>query len=148
MKQLLDNALAGLGYELVDFSRSHSGMLRVIIDCERGVALSDCEHVSRHLENLLPVEGFSYERLEISSPGPARPLTKPGHFARFRGQKAQIRLKAACEGRCNYTGVIAVADEQGVEVSCQDGNHRLEYSQIARARLHGGSAVKENGNAS
>ena len=146
MEQLLDNALAGLGYELVDFSRSRGGMLRIVIDCEQGVALADCEQVSRHLESLLPVEGVSYQRLEISSPGSARPLTKPGHFARFCGQKAQIRLRVACAGRSNYTGVIAGADEAAVEVSCHDGTHRLEYSQIARARLCDGPAIEEGGN--
>ncbi|MCY4325020.1 MAG: ribosome maturation factor RimP [Betaproteobacteria bacterium] len=143
MEQLLDNALTGLGYELVDFSRSRSGMLRIIIDCERGIALADCEQVSRHLENLLPVEGVAYERLEISSPGPDRPLTKPGHFARFCGQKAQVRLKSACAGRYNYTGMIAEADEQGLAMNCHDGVHRLEYSKIAKARLCGSFASQE-----
>ena len=104
------------------------------------------QQVSRHLESLLPVEGVAYERLEISSPGPARPLTKPGHFARFCGQKAQVRLKVADGGRGNYTGVIAAADEQGVAMNCQDGVHRLEYSAIAKARLCDGFAGGERVN--
>ena len=146
MEQLLDNALAGLGYELVDFSRSRGGMLRIIIDCEQGVALADCEQVSRHLENLLPVEGVAYERLEISSPGPTRPLTKPEHFTRFCGRKAQVKLRIACDGRCNYTGVIAAADEQGMAINCLDGVHRLGYSEIAKARLCDGFAGEEDEN--
>src|SRR5581483_3609071 len=52
--------------------------LRLFIDHADGVTLDLCERVSHHLNDYR--EQYS---LEVSSPGQARPLTKPQHFSRF-----------------------------------------------------------------
>ena len=54
--------------------------LRLFIDHPGGVDLALCERVTAHLRDLLVDYG-----LEVSSPGPERPLTKPDHFRRFVG---------------------------------------------------------------
>ena len=83
--------LEGLGYELVDFESSRSGLLRVFIDSPRGVTVDDCAIVSNHLTKLFAVEGVDYERLEVSSPGLDRPLKRLEDFARFAGREATVR---------------------------------------------------------
>jgi len=73
------NRLAGevsdeTGMELIrtEYLREHGRrILRVIIDKEGGVTLSDCEFFSRTLSDRLDEEDFIQERyyLEVSSPG-------------------------------------------------------------------------------
>jgi ribosome maturation factor RimP len=72
-----------------------SGLLRVYIDKPEGVGLEDCAAVSEHLSRAMTVEGFTFDRLEISSPGLDRPLVKERDFLRFAGHKA----KNACGQR-------------------------------------------------
>src|SRR3984957_17886708 len=62
--------------------------LRVFIDHPEGVTLALCERVTLHLNDLR--ERYS---LEVSSPGTARPPTKPAHFRRFVGRRARVRTR-------------------------------------------------------
>ena len=65
-----------------------SGAIRLVIDHPDGVNLDLCERVTKHLGDLLEDYG-----LEVSSPGPERPLTKPDHFRRFLGRQARVRTR-------------------------------------------------------
>src|SRR5688572_19286471 len=71
-------------------------LLRIYIDKPGGVTLTDCEYISQHVGTILDVEdvipGGSY-RLEVSSPGVERKLTKPSDYDRFRGQKIKVSLR-------------------------------------------------------
>ena len=69
----LEQTLRSLGYELVDLEMSRSGLVRVFIDKPGGITVEDCAAVSNHLMRVFAVEGFDYERLEVSSPGLDRP---------------------------------------------------------------------------
>src|SRR3954447_7745929 len=72
--------------EVLLAERVSAGTVRVFIDRPGGVDLETCERVTRHLRDLLTETG-----LEVSSPGPERPLTKPDHFRRFIGRRARVR---------------------------------------------------------
>ncbi|MEO8836615.1 MAG: ribosome maturation factor RimP [Caldimonas sp.] len=109
----IDAAVSGLGYELVDVERAPGGLLRVTIDhplaadgSERAVNVDDCERVTRQLQHVLEVEGLSYERLEVSSPGLDRPLKKEADFARFAGEQVELVLKVPFRGRKRYRGEL------------------------------------------
>src|SRR4029078_1552398 len=78
--------------------------LRLFIDHPNGVDLLLCERVTSALRALLPDYG-----LEVSSPGPERPLSKPDHFRRFLGRRARVRTRAAVEGRRNLTRALVSA---------------------------------------
>ena len=91
--ETLEPTLNGLGYELVDTEWFGRGKLRVMIDRAEGITVDDCATVSNHLTRLFEVEGFAYERLEISSPGFDRPLRKVADFVRFCGERAEIKLR-------------------------------------------------------
>ena len=60
--------------------------LRIFIDHPTGVTLELCERVTHALGDLR--ERYA---LEVSSPGPKRPLTKPEHFQRFVGRRARVK---------------------------------------------------------
>lgn len=100
LQDIVEQTVAGLGYELVELERSAGGTLRVTIDlpwepgAEKFVNVEDCERVTRQLQYTLEVEGVEYKRLEVSSPGIDRPLRHQKDFERFAGEIVDITLKA------------------------------------------------------
>ncbi|HYX65860.1 MAG TPA: ribosome maturation factor RimP [Burkholderiales bacterium] len=127
-----------MGYELVDLQAANGGrMLRLFIDKAGGIDVEDCAAVSRQLTRVLEVEGVDYERLEVSSPGLDRPLRKAADFARFAGQKADLRMRTAdATGRRRFVGIVrgVAADTVDLEL---DGKTtvRLALDDLDRARL-------------
>jgi ribosome maturation factor RimP len=100
LQDIVEQTVAGLGYELVEIERSAGGLLRITIDLpwspgeEKFVNVEDCEKVTRQLQFALEVEGTEYKRLEVSSPGIDRPLKGDKDFERFAGRVVDITLKA------------------------------------------------------
>jgi ribosome maturation factor RimP len=79
LQQIVEQTVAGFGYDLVETERSAGGLLRVTIDLpwtagapEQFVNVEDCEKVTRQLQYALEVEAIEYKRLEVSSPGTSK----------------------------------------------------------------------------
>ena len=107
-----------------------AGRLRLFIDHPKGVDLALCERVTRQLGELL--EQYS---LEVSSPGPQRPLVKPEHYRRFVGRRVRVRTRSEHEGRKSFTGeLVGVTDDQ-VTVAADDGVVSIPYADINRSNL-------------
>ena len=104
--------------------------LRLFIDHPDGVDLALCERVTDHLSELLVDYG-----LEVSSPGPERPLSKPDHFRRFIGRRARLRLREPRGGHRSYTGELVGASDDEVTVAAEDGVVSIPYSDINRSNL-------------
>jgi len=117
--QVIERTVEAMGYEFVDIERVGGGLLRVTLDAPNapgGVGLDDCEKVSRQLTRVLEVEGVDYERLEVSSPGLDRRLSRARDFARFAGQQVQVQLVEAIEGRRRFRGrLVGVSGAAGAE---------------------------------
>ena len=109
--------------------------LRLFIDHPGGVSLALCERVTEHLRDLLVDYG-----LEVSSPGPQRPLTKPDHFRRFIGRRARVRLREPRDGHKSYTGELVGASDEEVTVAAEDGVVAIPYAEINRSNLVEGEA--------
>lgn len=118
LKEIVEQTVAGLGYDLVETERSAGGLLRITIDlpwepalagaeAEQFITVEDCEKVTRQLLFALEVDGVDYKRLEVSSPGIDRPLRHEKDFERFVGQEIDVTLKApigaAAAGQVNAT---------------------------------------------
>ena len=96
---------------------------------------------------LLAVEPIAAERLrividrpggvdlEVSSPGPQRPLVKPEHFRRFLGRRARLRTRDAVDGHKSLTGELVGASDDEVTVAVDDGVVSIPYSEIKRSNL-------------
>jgi ribosome maturation factor RimP len=104
--------------------------LRLFIDHPDGVDLALCERVTGHLRDLLVDYG-----LEVSSPGPERPLSKPDHFRRFLGKRARVRLRQPRDGHKSFTGELVGASDQEVTVAADTGVVTIPYSEINRSNL-------------
>ena len=134
---MIEPAVSGLGYELVDVQASNGGrMLRLFIDKPDGITVEDCAAVSRHLTRVLAVEGIEYERLEVSSPGLDRPLRKGADFARFAGRKAEVRMRTPdATGRRRFVGVLRGASGSLVEMELDGQTVALDLADVDRAKL-------------
>jgi ribosome maturation factor RimP len=137
LEKVVEPAVSGLGFELVDVQASNSGrLLRFFIDKPGGITVDDCATVSRHLTRVLAVEGIDYERLEVSSPGLDRALRKGADFARFTGRKAEVRMRTPdASGRRRFVGVLRGAEAGRVQMELDGQTVALELENVERARL-------------
>lgn len=131
----LREALAGLGYELVDLESSRGGLLRIFIDSPSGITVEDCARVSNHLTRAFAVEGIEYERLEVSSPGLDRPLKRAEDYTRFAGQNVSVRLKLPRDGRRRFEGMLVGVEEGAVVLDVEGERQSFALGDIDRARL-------------
>ena len=116
--------------ELLACERIAAERLRIFIDHPHGVDLALCERVTGHLRDLLVNYG-----IEVSSPGPERPLTKPDHFRRFLGRRAKVRTRVERDGHKSFTGELVGASEEEVTVAAESGVISIPYSEINRSNL-------------
>lgn len=136
VRLLLENTLPGLGYELVDFELTPGGGFRVFIDKPGGITVEDCVTTSNHLTRLFMVEDVDYDRLEVSSPGLDRPLTKEADYVRFQGSLTKLRTRLPLEGQKRFMGRIAGIEEGVLQLQLEDGRIvAIPLSNIDKARL-------------
>lgn len=124
---LTQEALAGLDVELVDVERAPMGLLRVTIDRPAGIRIEDCEQVSRHLSRVFEVEDIDYRRLEVGSPGVDRPLRTLADFARFTGERIEVRLREPIENRKVFRGWLQLPEDTPVTELSAATPLELEY---------------------
>ncbi|HJS38766.1 MAG TPA: ribosome maturation factor RimP [Burkholderiales bacterium] len=137
LEGIVEPILAGMGFELVDMQVSNRGrFLRIFMDKPGGITVDDCAAVSRHLSRVLEVEGVDYDRLEVSSPGLDRPLRKAADFARFAGQKVDVRMRLAdANGRRRYIGRLKGIEGATATVEVDGAPVALQLDGMDRARL-------------
>jgi ribosome maturation factor RimP len=119
--------------ELLACQRPGRDRLRLTIDHPEGVDLALCERVTGELRDLLSEYG-----LEVSSPGPERPLTKPQHFRRFLGRRARVRTRIPRDGQRSFTGELVGASDEEVTVAADTGVVAIPYAEISASNLMGG----------
>ncbi len=120
----------------------HGGVLRIYIDHPDGVSLDLCTAVTHHLGAIR--EQYA---VEVSSPGPERPLAKAEHFRRFVGRRARVRTRGPlsvpsdAEGsggagpRRSFIGELVGADEHAVTLAADGGIVTIPYAEIHRSNL-------------
>ena len=112
--------------------------LRIYIDKEEGVAIEDCEAVSRPLSDKLdevdPIEG-SYT-FEVSSAGADRVLKKPEHFARFLDAEVEVKLYRPRDGRKEFVGLLKTYEDGNVTIEVSGQTLAFEKKEIALVRLY------------
>lgn len=114
-------------------------LIRFTIDKPGGVSIDDCVRMTRLLGDVLDVnlDDLASYRLEISSPGPNRPLTKEADFIRFIGKKVRIELVEPMAGRKRFTGILKGFREGMVELALDRDTVVLQYATIGKAKLAG-----------
>lgn len=129
------------GFDLVDVEYVKEGdtwYLRAYIDKEGGIAVDDCELVSRAAEAELDRENFIEDSyvLEVSSPGLTRPLKKEKDFARAKGKKIEVHTFARVDGEKEFTGILADWNADTVTIGTEENGERtFRRADISLIRL-------------
>jgi ribosome maturation factor RimP len=146
--RLIGPEVEALGYELVRVAMiggTSDPTLQVMAERPdtRQLGLDDCERISRRLSEILdsleaegrdPIAG-SY-RLEVSSPGIDRPLTRLKDYRDWAGHEARVTLRQPDSGRKQYSGTLEGLDGEDVRILLKDGGtHSLPFSEISSAKL-------------
>lgn len=156
LQQIVEQTVAGLGYDLVEIERCPGGLLRITIDLpweapvegvpaqpEQFVTVEDCEKVTRQLQFALEVDGVEYKRLEVSSPGIDRPLRHEQDFLRFQGSVIDLALKApmgaAAAGqvsplRKKFRGLLSRAESGGWQIVWSDEPQVKPGQKVSKKR--------------
>ncbi len=104
----------------------------------RQLTLEDCERLSRRISDLLdendPIE-HAY-RLEVSSPGIDRPLTRLRDFEDWKGHQARLTLAEPLNGRKQYAGAVLGTEGETVMIEVPGmGPTGLPFAGINSAKL-------------
>jgi ribosome maturation factor RimP len=139
----IEPEVKSLGFELVRVAMiggTSDPTLQVMAERPdtRQLDLADCEALSRRLSDWLdakdPIEG-SY-RLEVSSPGIDRPLTRLKDYADWAGHEARITLAEPRDGRKQYSGTLQGTEGGNVKLTDKSGaDHVLPFADISSAKL-------------
>ncbi|MGH8162784.1 MAG: ribosome maturation factor RimP [Rhodanobacteraceae bacterium] len=137
-----EQAAKGTGIEIAEAEVRGEGkarLVRVYIDKPGGVTHSDCELISQRLGKLLDdedaISGDSY-RLEVSSPGVERKLSKPRDFERIVGQKIRLALRQPVAGEMRLEGRLAAFEGGVLELETPPGRFlHIPLAQVQKANL-------------
>lgn len=143
LQDMLEPVIANLGYETVRIMTigQVNPTLQVMIDVPDGsreINVDDCAKVSRALSAVLDEKDPIKDKysLEVSSPGLDRPLTKPEHFARFKGYTAKVETLAEVDKRKRIKGVILGLDENNnVHIDMDGKEFVVAFDNIAKAKI-------------
>jgi ribosome maturation factor RimP len=143
LQRIIEPEVQHLGYALVRvcmIGGSSDPTLQVMAERPdtRQLDLEDCERISRRLSDVLdlcdPIAG-SY-RLEVSSPGIDRPLTRLKDYSDWTGHEARITLLKPRGDRKQFTGVLEGVEDETVKLLAKDGEtHLIHFEDIASAKL-------------
>lgn len=102
----------------------------VYVDHPKGVDFALCERVTRVLDDYR-----GDWTIDVSSPGPERPLRRPRHFAEQAGRHVQIRTATAVAGKTRFRGEVLRADDTAVVVSVDGQALPIPVDAIVRGNL-------------
>jgi ribosome maturation factor RimP len=103
----------------------------------RQLTIDDCADLSRRIGDILdeadPIEeGY---RLEVSSPGIDRPLTRRSDFADWTGHEARIKFVEPIDGAKQVSGDIEGIDGETIRIATSKGVRLFLFDQVASAKL-------------
>jgi ribosome maturation factor RimP len=141
LSKLIEPMVQALGCELWGIEKLQQGrqvVLKIYIESANGVNVDDCARVSRQVSAMLDVEDPipGEYLLEVSSPGVERRLFKPEHFNVCKGEKVQITLRQAFDGRRKFKGLLCGLEDEEVVIRVDDAQEIvLPMDSIERARV-------------
>ncbi|QDZ06191.1 ribosome maturation protein RimP [Sphingomonas panacisoli] len=143
LTQLIEPEAQALGFDLVRVRMFGGGddlTLQVMAERPdtRQLTIDDCADLSRRIsdkfDEIDPIED-AY-RLEVSSPGIDRPLTRLKDFADWAGHEARIKLTDEIDGRKQLTGDLAGLDGDRIAIDVKKHERMtIGFDQVADAKL-------------
>jgi len=140
--RLIEPAVKGLGFDLVRVAMiggASDPTLQVMAERPntRQLTIDDCAELSRAISEITdeadPIEG-AY-RLEVSSPGIDRPLTRRADYADWAGHEARIKFVEPVDTAKQVTGDIVGIDGETIAIQTPKGRREVAFSNIQSAKL-------------
>ena len=137
---MVEPLLQDTGLTLVDVEYVKEGgtwYLRAYIDKPGGIAVDDCEAVSRRFSDILDEKDYIEDSyiFEVSSPGLGRPLKKEKDFKRNLGEEVEIRTYRAIDRQKEFVGILKSYDENTVTITYEDETEQtFDRKEIALIR--------------
>jgi len=125
---LIEGALTGV--EVLAVELVSPGRFCVFVDHAEGVDHALCGRVTHLLERWR-----GEYTVDVSSPGPNRPLRKPAHFAAAAGSAVSIRTDGDVGGQTRFRGSVTTTSATTVTVETSSGETRIPFAAIVRANL-------------
>jgi len=143
LMKLIEPEAKALGFDLVRvamFGGKTDPTLQIMAERPdtRQLDLTDCETLSRRVSEVLDASDPIEEayRLEVSSPGIDRPLTRLQDFADWAGYDARLKLVEPMQGRKQFEARLNGLDGDTVNVYAERvGEMAIPYGQIVSAKL-------------
>ena len=137
---LIEPVVAAMGFELwgIDhISQGKHSRLVIYIERESGVSVEDCADISRQVSAVMEVEDPipGEYRLEVSSPGMARPLYSLDQFTRYQGHHVALKLRVAFDGRRKYQGLLAGVEGDEVLLQLEGEEYCFPIESIDSAHV-------------
>lgn len=148
LTRLIEPHATALGFDLVRvkmFGGRSDPTLQIMAERPdtRQLTIDDCSELSHRISDAFdtleaegrdPVPG-GY-RLEVSSPGIDRPLTRLKDFADWAGHEARVTLAQPVDGRKQLTGDLVGVDGDRVTIDVRGhGPMAIAFGQVADAKL-------------
>ena len=140
---LIEPQAKKLGFDLVRvrfFGAAEERTLQIMAERPdtRQLNIDDCAKLSRAVSELFdevdPIE--EAYRLEVSSPGIDRPLTRPADYNDWAGHDARINMTVAVDGRKQLTGaLVGLTDDQVTLNDRKSGEVTFPFADIHSAKL-------------
>ena len=135
VRELCEPIVKDFGLSLWDVRYEKEGAdwyLRIFIDKEDGVDITDCEKVSRAintpLDELDPIENAYC--LEVCSPGVERELVRDEHFMQFIGADIMVKMRRPIEGiGKDFCGVLKGYDDGMVTIADHSGENEVTINK-------------------
>ena len=122
----------------VEYVREGSDyFLRLYIDKEGGVDITDCEKISRAVDPILDEKDPIPEsyHFEVCSAGLERTLKRPGDFQQFLGSPITIKLYRPRNGLKELPGILRSYEDGRLTAECGRETITFEKSEVALVRL-------------
>jgi ribosome maturation factor RimP len=136
---LIRPVVKDMGYDIVQISFDNNILEILSENPEDGrIGLDECADVSRAISKKLEeneiIDG-AY-RLEVSSPGIDRPLTRLEDFQKYRGFDTKIELNAPNEdGQKRFRGIVEGLEGHHIIFKTEDGTMKIEFASLSKAKL-------------
>lgn len=141
LTRLIEPEVTRLGFDLVRVTLSgtrHLSLQVMAEDPKTGqLTLDECATLSRALSAMLdevdPIE--DEYRLEVSSPGIDRPLTRTKDWTAWAGHEARVSLNEPVDGRKRFQGIVRGLDGESAVLEVEGAEVKLPLSDIFSAKL-------------
>ena len=143
LSDLIRPIIEDMGFSLVlikSFGKDGDHTIQVTAEApETGnLGVDDCAKISRAISTVFDVEDpiDAAYKLEVTSPGIDRFLTRPQDFVKYKGFEVKVEIDMPLEnGQKRFRGFIKDSNEENLVLDTDTGDYEVLLSSITKSKL-------------